>query len=71
MIVTATALANDSKSVIDQVLSRRESADVHRHGRAVVQIRRKVGVGKKELIEILKSVRWTDDESRQLKSAMD
>ena len=71
MIVTATALANDSKAVIDRVLTRNQSADVHRHGKAVVQIRRKVGVGAAELIERLKSVRFTAAESRALKSAMD
>jgi len=71
MIVTATELANDSKSVIDRVLSRRETADVQRHGNAVVQIRRKVGINARELIERLKQAKFTAEESRELKKAMD
>jgi predicted component of type VI protein secretion system len=69
VIVTATDLANDSKGVIDRVLSRRETAEIQRHGKAVAQLRRKVGVGKKELAEILNSVRWTAAESAKLKAA--
>ena len=71
MIVTATALANDSKSIIDRVLARNQAADIHRHGKAVVQIRRKVGVSARELVDRLKAASFTPAESRELKSAMD
>lgn len=71
MTVTATDLANDSKSIIDRVLAHNQAADIHRHGKAVVQIRRKVGVNAKELIARLKQASFTAAESRELKSAMD
>jgi hypothetical protein len=70
MIVTATDLANDSKAVIDCVLSRHESADVHRHGKAIVEIRRKAGVSGRELAGRMASVRFTGEESRELKQVM-
>ena len=71
MIMTATELANGSKSVIDRVLSRHETGDVQRHGKAVVQIRRKVGINARELIERLKQANFTAEEARELKEAMD
>jgi hypothetical protein len=71
MVVSATLLANDSKAIIDRVLSRRENADVHRHGKTVVQIRRKIGVDAKDLVERLKQARFTTAEQRELKTAMD
>jgi len=71
MIVSATALANDSKSIIDKVLNRREAAEVHRHGKAIVQIRRKAGVSAQELIERLKQASFTSAEAKELQAAMD
>ena len=71
MIVSATALANDSKSIIDLVLNRRETAEVQRHGKAIVQIRRKVGTTAADLIERLKQAGLTAAESKELKAAMD
>jgi len=70
MIVSATALANDSKNIIDRVLNRRETADVQRHGKAIVQIRRKVGTTAADLIGRLKSAGLTAAESKELKAAM-
>lgn len=70
MMVSATSLANDSKAVIDRVIERRETADVVRHGKAVAQIRRKVGVSKTELREILSKVRFTKEEQAELTDAM-
>jgi hypothetical protein len=71
MKVSATELADNSKAVVDRVIKRGEAADVERHGRTVVQIRRKVGVSKKEFVERLRSVRFTDAEQRELKKAME
>jgi hypothetical protein len=71
MIVSATALANDSKNIIDRVLNRRETAEVQRHGKAIVQIRRKVGTTAADLIERLKQAGLTAAESKELKAAMD
>ena len=71
MKVTATQLANDSKSVLDRVIQRGETAEVQRHGRTIVEIRRKVGADRKEMVELLKSVNFTKADTRQLKQAME
>jgi hypothetical protein len=71
MKVTATQLANDSKSVLDRVIQRGESAEVQRHGKSVVEIRRKVGVDREELVRILKKIRFSKSETEELKQAMD
>jgi hypothetical protein len=71
MIVSATALANDSKGILDRVLNRREHADVQRHGKAIVQIRRKVGTTAADLIGRLKQAALTAAEAKELKAAMD
>jgi hypothetical protein len=71
MKVTATELANDSKSVLDRVILRGESAEVQRHGKSVVEIRRKVGVDREELVRILKKIRFSKSETEELKQAMD
>jgi hypothetical protein len=69
MIITAAQLANDSNGVIDRVLEGHEKADIQRHGKTKVEMRRKAGVSKAELLEILKSVRFTAAEKRQLLAA--
>jgi predicted translin family RNA/ssDNA-binding protein len=70
MIVSATLLANDSKAVLDRILSRHETADIHRHGKTVAQIRRKTSVNSGQLIERLKQATFTSAESRELQAAM-
>jgi hypothetical protein len=70
MIVTATELANDSKSVLDRILERNISALVQRRGRTVVEIRRKAGVSREEFLDRLQSVRFTAEESGELKAVM-
>ena len=69
MIVSATQLANDSNGVIDRVLERHEKADVQRHGKIKVEIRRKVGVSRTGLRDILRSVHFTAAEQKQLTAA--
>ena len=70
MIVTATQLATDSNGVIDRVVERHEKADICRHGKIKVEMRRKVGVSKSELLDILASVRFSAREQVQLAAAM-
>ena len=70
MIVTATQLANDSPGVIDRVLERHEKAEIQRHGKIKVEMRRKVGVSKSELLGILRSVRFTNEEQQQMTAAI-
>ena len=69
MIVTATQLANDSNGVIDRVLQIHEKADIQRRGKVKVEIRRKAGVSKAELLKIMKSIRFTPAEQKQLTAA--
>jgi len=71
MIVTATELANDSKSVLDRVIQGGEVVEVQRHGRTVAEIRPKVGASREELLRILGQIHWTEAESQELKGAMD
>ena len=70
MIVTATQLATDSNGVIDRVVERHEKADIRRHGKIKVELRRKAGVSKSELLEILESVRFSAREQADLTAAM-
>ena len=71
MIVTATELANDSKSVLDRVVERGETIQVQRQGKIVAQISPAVGVLREELLRVLRKIHWTEAESQELKHAMD
>ena len=71
MKVTATELANRSRAALDRVVQRGETAELQRHGKTVVELRRKVGADRRELIELLKNVQFTKAETRELKQAMD
>lgn len=71
MKVTATKLANDSKSVLDRVIQRGEEAEIQRHGKTVAHVRRKVGVSREELLRKLAKIDFTENETRELKRAMD
>jgi len=70
MIVTATQMATDSNGIIDRVVERHEKADIRRHGKIKVELRRKAGVSKSELLEILESVRFSTREQADLTAAM-
>ena len=70
MIVTATQMATDSNGIIDRVVERHEKADIRRHGKVKVELRRKAGVSKSELLEILASVRFSTKEQADLTAAM-
>jgi hypothetical protein len=70
MIVTATQMATDSNGIIDRVVERHEKADIRRHGKIKVELRRKAGVSKSELLEILESVRFSTKEQAELTAAM-
>lgn len=70
MKVTATKLANESKSVVDRVVQG-ETAEVQRHGKTVAEIRPKVGATREEVIELLQSIKFTKAETEELKRAMD
>jgi len=69
MIVTATQMATDSNGIIDRVVERHEKADIRRHGKIKAELRRKAGVSKSELLEILESVRFSAREQAELTAA--
>jgi antitoxin (DNA-binding transcriptional repressor) of toxin-antitoxin stability system len=71
MKVTATELANDSKSVLDRVIQRGETAEVQRHGKTVANIRRKAGASREEMAELLENIKFSKEETKELKRAMD
>jgi antitoxin (DNA-binding transcriptional repressor) of toxin-antitoxin stability system len=71
MIVTATELAHDCKSVLDRVVQSGETIQVQRHGKIVAQITPAVGVSREELLRVLQQIHWTEAESQELKRAMD
>lgn len=71
MKVSATELANDSKKVLDRVIGRGEEAQVQRHGRTVVRIRRQAGVSREELLRKLAKIDFSKKESQELRQAME
>ena len=70
MLVTATQLATDSNGIIDRVVERHEKADIRRHGKIKVEMRRKAGVSKSELLDILATARFTAREQAELTASM-
>ena len=70
MKVTATELAQDSKSVLDRVIEGGEAAEVQLHGKTVLEIRRKVGADRNEMLELLKGVNFSQADTIELKQAM-
>ena len=71
MKVSATELANDSKKVIDRVIKRGERADIQRHGKTIAQIEPQIGATREEVLELFKAIKFTNQESKELKKAMD
>jgi prevent-host-death family protein len=71
MVVTATELANESKSILDRVMQGGETVEVQRHGKTVAVILPRVGVTRSELIRLLRARGFTEEDSLELKSAMD
>jgi organic hydroperoxide reductase OsmC/OhrA len=71
MKISATELADDSKSILDRIIQRGDVAEVQRHTKTVVEIRRKVGADRREMLELLAKINFTKSETRELKQAMD
>jgi antitoxin (DNA-binding transcriptional repressor) of toxin-antitoxin stability system len=70
MKVTATELANDSKAVLDKVIKRGQKAEVQRHGKTVAEIQPAVGATREEIVDLLNSIKFSKEESAELKKAM-
>jgi len=69
VIATATEMANDSKRILDDVIHRGQVVEIHRHGKGIAVVRRKVGVPGKELLRRLKEVRFSERDRRELQRA--
>lgn len=71
MIVTATELANESKSILDRVLQSGEAVEVQRHGKTVAVVQPRVGATRSELLRLLRGRGLRNADSKELKAAMD
>jgi prevent-host-death family protein len=71
MTVTATELANDSKSILDRVVHGGEAVEILRHGKTVAVIQPRVGATRSELLRLLRGRGFTAADSDELKAAMD
>jgi prevent-host-death family protein len=71
MIVTATELANESKSILDRVVQGGEVVEVQRHGKTVAVIQPRVGATRSELLRLLRGRGFTAKDSNEMKVAMD
>jgi antitoxin (DNA-binding transcriptional repressor) of toxin-antitoxin stability system len=71
VIVTATELANESKSILDRVIQGGEVVEIQRHGKTVALIQPRVGTTRTEILRLLRGRGFTAADSEELKSAMD
>ncbi|HZM01773.1 MAG TPA: type II toxin-antitoxin system prevent-host-death family antitoxin [Candidatus Saccharimonadales bacterium] len=71
MIVTATELANESKSILDRVVQGGETVEVQRHGKTIAVIQRRVGATRSELLRLLRERGFNAADTEELKMAMD
>ena len=71
MIVTATELANESKSILDRVVQGGEVAEIQRHGKTVAVIQPRVDATRSELLRLLRGRGFKAKDSQELKTAMD
>jgi prevent-host-death family protein len=71
MIVSATELANESKSILDRVVQGGEVVEVQRHGKTVAVIQPRVGATRSELLRLLRGRGFQAKDSEELKAAMD
>ena len=69
--MTATELANESKSILDRVVQGGEVVEVQRHGRTVSVIQPRVGATRPELLRLLRGRGFDATDSEELKAAMD
>jgi hypothetical protein len=54
MKVTATALANGSKSIIDRMIEQSKPVEVQGNGKTIAVIRQTVGVDRKEFLRLMR-----------------
>ena len=71
MIVSATELANESKSILDRVVQGGEVVEIQRHGRTVAVIHPKVGATRAELLRLIRDRGFSSKDTKDLQKAMD
>jgi prevent-host-death family protein len=71
MIVSATELANESKSILDRVAHSGETVEVQRHGKTVAVIQPRVGATRSEVLRLLRGRGFNATDSKELKAAME
>ena len=71
MKVTASELAANSQSILNRVIESGEVAEIQRQGKTVAEIRRKFGADRKQIVELLRGIPFTQEDTRELKEAMD
>jgi len=71
VIVTATELANESKSILDQVVQGGEVVQVQQHGKTVAIIQPQTSATRSELLRLLRGRGFNATDTRELKAAMD
>ena len=71
MIVSATQLANESKSILDRVVQGGEVVEIQRHGRTVAVIHPKVGATRPEILRLIRDRGFSSKDTRDLQKAMD
>jgi prevent-host-death family protein len=71
MIVTATELANESKSILDRVVQGGETVEIQRHGRTVAIIQPRVGANRSELLRLLRGRNFDAADESDLRFAME
>ncbi|HEV7923892.1 MAG TPA: type II toxin-antitoxin system prevent-host-death family antitoxin [Verrucomicrobiae bacterium] len=69
--MTATELANESKSILDRVVQGGEVVEVQRHGKTVAVIQPRVGATRSELLRLLRGRGFQAADCEELKAAMD
>ncbi len=71
MIVSATELANESKSILDRVVQGGEVVEIQRHGRTVAVIQPRVEASRSELLRLLRGRNLSSVDETELRAAMD
>ena len=69
--MTATELANESKSILDRVVQGGEVVEIQRHGKTVAVIQARVGATRSELLRLLRGRGFNATDSQELQAAME
>jgi prevent-host-death family protein len=71
VIVSATELPNESKSILDRVVQGGEVVEIQRHGRTVAVIHPKIGATRAELLRLMRDRGFSSKDTKDLQKVMD